>query len=87
MANASIFDQINTGDILSNIGNHGLQSEEVASIFIAMNEAERNKARAEEAKVKQAQERKIIVISSTIAGFIVLSLLIYLINLKLNYHA
>ena len=84
MANASIFDSISTGDILSNFGNHGLQSEEVAAIFIAMNEAEINKARAEEARAKQAQERKIIVISSTIAGFIVLSLLIYLINLKLN---
>jgi hypothetical protein len=84
MAAASIFDSISTGDILSNIGNTGLQSEDVAAIFIATKVAEENRKKQAEEKALRERERRLIIGGSLLVGTVLVAIIIYIINNKLK---
>ena len=81
---ASIFDSISTGNILSNIGNTGLQSGDVAAIFIATKVAEEKRQREAEEKALRERERKLIIGGSLLVGTVLVAIIIYLINNKIK---
>jgi hypothetical protein len=83
-ASASIFDQINTGDILSNIGNeyNGMSPKEVSEMVIGVAMAQSNAEREAAVNDQQERERRFIIAASTSIGLGLFLFIIYLISLK-----
>lgn len=84
MAAASIFDQINTGDIFSNIGNQGMSPEQVSAMVVGVAMAQANAQREAEVNEQQERERRLIISVSASVGLGLFLLIIYLSSLKLN---
>lgn len=87
MASASVFDSISTGNIelFSNLGNHGMSSEDVAAMLIEMAKAQANIAKEAEVNEQQERERRLIISISATIGLGLFLLIIYLLSQKLNY--
>lgn len=78
------FEEIEIGDILSNItiGNHGMSSREVAAMMIGVAKAQNDQRREAEQNALQDRERRLIIAIGSSIGLGLFLLIIYLIALK-----
>ena len=84
MGTASIFDSISTGNILSDIGNTGLQSDDVAAMFVSIQKAEEERRREAEVQAQRERQRRLVIGGSIAIGLILLIIIIFLIQQKIN---
>ena len=85
VAQASLFDTIQTGDIGidflgGGIGNHGVSGKELAAIFGAQAQADVIQAAREREDRKQRQ--KVILVSGSVLALIILLVTLYYISTK-----